>query len=48
MGTDETEPVEQVDGGFGGAIGGGFMKVKSSPFMKGPGEADSEEGMEGD
>lgn len=30
MGKDDVEPLEQVDGGFGGAIGGGFKKVKSS------------------
>lgn len=29
-GTDEPEPEEQVDGGFGGAIGGGFRKARSS------------------
>lgn len=29
MGMDDEEPLEQVDGGFGGAIGGGFMEVKS-------------------
>lgn len=29
MGMDDAEPVEVVDGGFGGAIGGGFRKDKS-------------------
>lgn len=38
MGTDDKEPVEQVDGGFGGAIGGGLMKVKSSSSTKGASE----------
>lgn len=29
IGMDDEEPLEQVDGGFGGAIGGGFKEVKS-------------------
>lgn len=33
MGKDDAEPLEQIDGGFGGAIGGGFKKEKSSSIM---------------
>lgn len=33
MGKDDVEPLEQIDGGFGGAIGGGFKKEKSSSIM---------------
>lgn len=47
MGTDDRELLEQVDGGFGGAIGGGFMKVKSSPSVKGASEGGFGAGMEG-
>lgn len=35
MGTDDPDPVEQVDGGFGGAIGGGFKMDKSSSTRDG-------------
>lgn len=33
MGKDDAEPLEQIDGGFGGAIGGGFKEEKSSSIM---------------
>lgn len=44
MGMDDAEPLEQVDGGFGGAIGGGFKMVKSSSAIDG---ASFGAGMEG-
>ena len=47
MGTDDAEPLEHVDGGFGGAIGGGFKKVKSSSPLDGASEVGFGEGMEG-
>lgn len=47
IGTDDAEPVEQVDGGFGGAIGGGFKKFKSSSPMDSAGKFNFGAGMEG-
>lgn len=32
---EDEEPVELVDGGLGGAIGGGFRRDKSSSFVGG-------------
>lgn len=32
IGIDDPEPLEQVEGGFGGAIAGGFKRAKSSSF----------------
>lgn len=46
MGPDDTKPLERVGGGSGGAIGGGFMKVKSSASMNGGSEAGFGSGME--
>lgn len=34
-GLEDEEPVELVDGGFGGAMGGGFRRDKSSSFVAG-------------
>lgn len=34
-GKDDVEPLEQTDGGFGGAIGGGFKREKSSSTVDG-------------
>lgn len=48
LGTDDTELLVQVDGGFGGAIGGGFMKFKSSSSMKCASEVGFGADMEGD
>lgn len=47
IGKDDVEPLEQVDGGFGGAIGGGFKKVKSSSPID-DSEVGFGVGMEGD
>lgn len=47
MGTDDAEPVELVDGGFGGAIGGGFKKVKSTSSVEGASEVSVGAGMDG-
>lgn len=47
IGKDDVEPLEQIDGGFGGAIGGGFKKVKSSSPMDGDIEMGFGAGMEG-
>ncbi len=35
MDMEDAEPLEQVDGGFGGAIGGGFKEPKSSSPSEG-------------
>ena len=47
-GKDEVEPLEQVDGGFGGAIGGGFKKVKSSSSIDEESEGGFGVGVEAD
>lgn len=47
MGTEDAEPLEQVDGGFGGAIGGGCKKVKSSSPVESATEVGFGAGMEG-
>lgn len=47
MGMDDPELLEQVDGGFGGAIGGGFKEDKSSWSMYGAIEGGLGAGMEG-
>lgn len=44
MDTDAVETLEHVEGGFGGAIGGGFSKVKSSSIAS---EGGLGGGMEG-
>lgn len=44
---DDAEPLEQVDGGFGGAIGGGFKEDKSSCPMDGASEGSFGAGMDG-
>lgn len=47
MGIEDTELLEEVDGGFGGAIGGGFKKVKSSSRKDGASEGGLGAGMDG-
>lgn len=47
MGKDDALLLELVDGGFGGAIGGGFKKIKSSCSMGGANEGHFGAGIEG-
>lgn len=46
MGKEEVEALEEVEGGFGGAIGGGLRKVRSSS-SEGADEGGFGGGMEG-